>query len=290
MRKFIIIAIASGAMATSGCGENKYSATVADADSDIVAQYRDTVLRMSDVVRMLPPGISSADSATLTQSIIDQWIDGFLIEDLAASQIDDMDRIQRLTEMYRRSLIADSYRRKMRALGVQPVDGKMVREYYRRHLPELKLERPIVKGLFIKLPTSSRYLDDVRAWMKDGGATAVDELENIGLKETVRFQYFIDKWVDLDAITEKIPSRIGDGDTFVEAITDYETENNGTTYIIHLTDFRHSGNLMPEDYAAPVIEDRIKNSHLADYEKGLIKALRATAIEKEILKVDNDTK
>ncbi len=41
---------------------------------------------------------------------------------------------------------------------------------------------------------------------------------------------------------------------------------------------------MPEEYAAPLIEDRMKALHLADYESGLIKALRASAIEKEILK------
>lgn len=269
-------------------GENKQTADI--TDTDIVAQYRDTVLRMSDVERQLPPGISRADSVSLTQSIIDEWIDGFLIEDLAASQIDDMDRIKILTEKYRRSLIADSYRRKMRSTGVQPIDEKGVKEYYRLHKSELKLERPVVKGLFIKVPSTSRYLDDIRKWMKQPGTEAYDELENIGRKETAVFRYFANQWVDLDAITEGIPYRFGDYDRFVEETADFETEHNGTTYILHITDYRHSGGLMPEEYAAPIIEDRIKNNYLADYEKGLIKALRETAIEKNILTIDNTLK
>lgn len=258
------------------------------SDSDVVAQYRDTLLRMSDVIRQLPPGISSADSASLSHSIINGWIDGFLIEDLAASQIDDMDRIQMLTEEYRRSLIADSYRHKMRSSGVQPVNTNGVRQYYHQHKSELKLERPIIRGLFIKLPASSRYIEDVRHWMKAPMPESYDELENIGRKETVVFRYFVDQWVDFDAISEEIPFRFGDYDKFVEKNPYFETEYNATVYILHISDFRHSGGLMPEEYATPIIEDRIKNNYLADYEKGLLKALRQTAIQKNILKIEDN--
>lgn len=288
MRKLGYIVMSTLAIMLPGCG-GKGEKSSAEADADIVAQYRDTVLLKTDVARLLPPGISSADSVSLSQTIIDQWIDGFLIEDLAASQIDDMDRIERLAESYRRSLIAESYRRKMRSNGVQPVDEKRVKEYYRQHRAELKLERPIIKGLFIKVPSSSRYLGDIRRWMKEAGANSFDELENIGEKETVTFRYFADKWVDFDVVTGEIPYRFGDSDAFAGSNTDFETEHNGTTYILHINDFRKSGVLMPEDYASPIIEDKIKNNHLADYEKGLIKALRQTAIEKNILTIGNYT-
>lgn len=288
MRKLGYIAMSSLAGILLGCG-GKGDKPSAEADADFVAQYRDTVLLKTDIVRLLPPGISSADSISLSQTIIDQWIDGFLIGDLAASQIDDMDRIERLAESYRRSLIAESYRRKMRSNGVQPVDEKRVKEYYRQHRAELKLERPIIKGLFIKVPSSSRYLGDIRRWMNEAGANAFDELENIGEKETVTFRYFADKWVDFDAVTGEIPYRFGDSDIFVGSNTDFETEHNGTTYLLHINDFRKSGGLMPEEYASPIIEDKIKNNHLADYEKGLIKALRQTAIEKNILTIGNYT-
>lgn len=281
--------IISVGMLACGCGRGDNAASASE-ESDILAQYRDTVLHLSDVCRLLPPGISSADSARLTASIVDEWIDGFIIEDLAAGQIDDMDRIERLTESYRRSLIADSYRRKMRSAGVQPIDEAGVKAYYRSHRENLRLERPIVKGLFIKVPASSRHLDDIRSWMTDGSQTACDELENIGRKETVNFRYFADRWVDFDAITGEIPYRFGDADRFVASTAYFETEHNGTVYIMHLSDFCHSGGVMPEDYAAPIIEDRIKSNHLADYEKGLIKALRQTAIEKNILTIGNNTR
>ncbi len=277
------------AITAIGCGKS-HKDKADFADEYIVAQYRDTVLRKSDILRQLPPGISSADSLVLSQSIIDEWIDGFLIEDLAAGQIDDMDRIERLTDAYRRSLISDSYRRKMRANGVQPVDEKGVKVYYRQHHAELKLERPIVKGIFIKVPSTSRYIGDIRRWMKGAGPEDLDQLENIGEKETATFRYFADQWVDFDAITGEIPYRFGNSDKFVDATVDFETEHNGMTYLLHISDFRHSGEEMPEEYATPIIEDRIKNNHLADYEKGLIKALRKTAIDKNILTIGNYTR
>ncbi|MDE6343069.1 MAG: hypothetical protein K2K93_12220, partial [Muribaculaceae bacterium] len=129
------------------CGAKDGAASA--ENPDFVAQYRDSVLLMPDILRRVPAGISSSDSATMIRSIADSWIDGFIIEDLAASQIDDMDRIEQLTADYRRSLIADSYRRKMRAKGVQPIDTAAVTQYYKRNLTSLRLERPIIKGLFM---------------------------------------------------------------------------------------------------------------------------------------------
>ncbi len=284
MRKISLILLSSIGIAV-GCGRDKTVTAV--TDSDIVAQYRDSVLLLSDIVRQLPSGISSADSSALIRKIADQWIEGFLIEDLAASQIDDMDRINTLTANYRRSLIADSYRRKMRRNGVQPVDLDGVKAYYKAHAPELRLERPIVKGLYIRVPASSRYLDDIRQWMRNADPDSYDALENTGRREATAFRYFADQWVDFDVIAGEIPQKLGDGDTFVEKTVDFETELNGTVYILHLTDFRKSGTIMPEAYAAPIIEDRMKALHLADYEAGLIKALRSSAIEKEILKEGN---
>lgn len=267
---------------TVGCGRESRTPEV--TDNDIVAQYRDSVLLLSDILRQLPPGISSADSSALIRKIADQWIDGFLIEDLAASQIDDMDRINALTDNYRKSLIADSYRRKMRSKGVQPVDMDGVKAFFKEHAKDLRLERPIVKGIFIRVPATSKHLDDIRQWMKNADADSYDALENTGRREATAFRYFADQWVDFDVIASEIPQRLGDGDHFVENTVDFETDLNGTVYILHLTDFRKSGAIMPEAYAAPIIEDRMKAQHLADYETGLIKALRASAIEKNILK------
>lgn len=281
MRKTALLLLSCLGIA-AGCGRGA-SEPVA-SDSEIVAQYRDSVLLLSDIVRQLPPGISSADSAALIKKIADQWIDGFLIEDLAAGQIDDMDRINLLTADYKRSLIADSYRRKMRRNGVQPVDMEGVKAYYKTHVSELRLERPIVKGLYIRVPAASKHIDDIRQWMKNADPDSYDALENTGRREASAFRYFADQWVDFDAIAGEIPQRLGDGDQFVDNNVDFETELNGMIYILHLTDFRKSGTTMPIEYAAPIIEDRLKALHLADYEKGLVKAIRATAIEKGILK------
>lgn len=171
----------------------------------------------------------------------------------------------------------------MRQNGVQPVDLKRVNEYYSTHLDELRLERPIVKGLFIRVPSNSRHLDDIRIWMKNAGPDTFDALENTGRQEATSFRYFIDQWIDFDILSGEIPYKFGDADIFVRNNPYFETELNGTVYIIHLTDHKISGETMPEEYAVPIIEDRMRALHLADYEAGLIKALRNTAIEKNIL-------
>lgn len=267
----------------SGCGRGNDAP--APAKAEVAAQYRDSVLLVSDVVSQLPPGISAEDSVRLSEAIVDQWIDGHLIEETAATQIDDYDRIERLTAQYRRSLIVESYRRKSREQGIKPVDNEAVADYYRQHKAEMKLERPIVKGLFIRMSSESPRLSDARKWMGAPGPEAYDGLENIPMKENASFRYFMDRWVDFDALSGEIPYRFGDADRFVESNGYFETEHNGIVYLLHISDYRKSGDVMPEDYAAPLIEDRIRSINLKDYEAALIKALRKNAIEKEILKV-----
>ncbi|MDE6018092.1 MAG: hypothetical protein K2G85_04690 [Muribaculaceae bacterium] len=284
MRKSIFI-ILSGLSLAAGCGRSDKEAVA--ADSEFVAQYRDSILLMQDILKQIPADISKEDSASLIKTITDQWIDGLLIEDLAGSQIDDMDRINSLTQMYRRSLIADSYRRKMRQNGVQPIDKKKASQYYKSHISEMKLERPIIKGLFIRLPSTSRHIDEVRGWMKSDDPESYDQLENTGRREATVFRYFADRWIDFDVIADEIPKNLSEADKFVEETTDFETEINGTVYILHLTDHRKSGETMPEEYAIPLIEDRMSTQNLADYEIGLIKALRKSAIENNILKEGN---
>lgn len=268
------------------CGRSDSPA--GEPHEDFVAQYKDSVLRLADIQRLLPPDISQADSLALTKAIADNWIDGLLIEDLAASQIDDLDRIEELTARYRRSLIADSYRRKMREKGVQQVDMDSVRSYYRKHASTLRLERPIVKGLYIKVPATSRHLDEIRQWMKNPSPETYDALETTGLAEAVQYEYFADKWIEFDYLAGEIPYRIENADRFVADNTDFETEWNGMVYILHIGDRRASGQLMPEEYAAPLIEEQMKASNLARYEEGLLKALRKTAREKKILIEGND--
>ena len=286
MKSISLTLLASAAIA-AGCGRGE---SPPPPSSDIVAQYRDTVLRMSDIVRQIPPALSSADSAAMAAEIADRWIDGFLIEDLAASQIDDIDRIDRLASDYRRSLIAESYRRKMRSKGVEPVDMDRVRKYYRSHMADMRLERPVVKGLFIKVPANSGHLEEIRGWMRNAGTGTYDALENAGRRDAVVFRFFDDRWVDFDAVAGEIPYRFADADAFLNENADFETEHNGMVYILHISDFRSSGDLMPEQYAAPIIEDMLKAGDLAAYEAGLIKALRKTAIEKNILKEGSYTR
>lgn len=291
MRKTATIIQTLGIAASLTCLSCHRQGDVTEAATDdIVAIYRDSVLRLPDIIRQLPPDISSADSSALARAIADSWIDALLIEDLAASQIDDLDRIDELTARYRRSMIADSYRRKMRQKGVQPVDMDSINAYYRRNAASLRLERPIVKGMYIKIPASSRHLNEIRDWMKNPSPQAYDALENTALSEAVQYEYFADRWIEFDYLAGEIPFRFGEADRFVADNTDFETEWNGMVYILHIDDHRNSGQPMPQEYAAPLIEDRMKSSNLAIYEDALLKALRKIAIEKNILSEGNALK
>lgn len=266
---------------TVSCSKEKTSVIPDDA----LILIGDSVLTRTDIVTRIPRGLLPADSAAMFSLLVNNWVEGMILTDIAAENIDDMDRIESMVREYRNRLIIDSYRRKIRETSTADIHNDTIRNYYKRHTADFILERPVIKGLFIKLPDDATRLSDIRRWMVTATPDAIDNLDKYGLDESVKYSFFKDKWMDWYAIRQQIPYRFDDDDEFVRNNTFFEASHAGMTYLLHISDYITSGERMPYEVAVPMIRENLETKMSADFQRKMMRQLYNNAIKSGQMKI-----
>lgn len=290
------------AFTVCSCGNGGKNAGSA---GDVLLEYGDSMLRKSEVVAKIPTGLTPADSSALFRTIVENWVEEMLLAEMAEERIDDIDEIERKVAAYRRQLIVARYLRSIREAGRRRADKESIQEYYNAHSSEMKLETPIVKGIYVKVPANSESLDDIRKWVRSATDTSIDNLEKYGLGQALQYDYFKDKWLDWQTIADQIPYRFYDPENFLAGLTGpgesmedkhgkkdtagnggyFETEKGGSVYMLHITAWLPAGSEMPYEFATSRIAQTIEERETADYERRLISSLYKRARKEKKLRI-----
>lgn len=266
----VLWSLAGLAFAFVSCGGGSERSSVQE---DALVKIGDSVITRSQILRELPPGLAPEDSADLFRSILLDRVDALLLTDVAAENSDELERIERMTDQYRRRLIIESYRRRIRASAQSDPGNDTLKAYYQRHADRFLLERPLLKGIFIKIPSGSRHLPDLRRWMQIRTSDAIDNIEKYGLEDAVKYSFFEDRWVDFGIVEQQIPYRFYDADDFLKKTRFFETSYGGMTYLLSVGDCIHSGERMPFEAAVPLIRDILEARQGVALERRVIREL-----------------
>lgn len=251
--------------------------------SDVLLCMGDSALTVDDVVRRIPVGISPSDSVALFHSITDNWVAGMVLADMAASKLPEIEDIERKVEAYRNRLIVAEYMKRMRDSRQFKVSPDSVRSFYDSHRAEMIAETPLVKGIYLKIPTSSIGIDDVRESVFSATEAGIDRLEKNWIGEAIQYDYFIDEWVDWSLIADQIPYRFYDPDAFLASTRNFETSADGQTYLLHVSDYLPAGSELPFEFASKRISAILEQAKIADYEQALVRSLIKKAINENRL-------
>ncbi len=276
-----IILLSGALLLFTACSQQKESSL----PDDVLVTVGDSALTRNDVVRQIPRGLTPEDSSEMFQRLVASWLQQMLLTDVASENVDDMEHIEKMVSEYRNTLIIESYRRKLRASHVKTVNTDSLRAYYDRNSKDYILQRPVIKGLFIKVPSNASRLRDIRRWMNLATPDAIDNLEKYALGESVKYSFFEDKWMDAGTIEQQIPYRFYDPDAFVSTNSFFETEYAGMTYMLHISDHIPSGQQMPFEVALPLIRETLEARQSDAYEKALMHQLYENAAKEGKLKV-----
>lgn len=280
LRRSAVVMLVMSPVFTS-CHKSEETALPEDA----LVVVRDSVLTRMDIVRRIPRNLSPADSAAMFHLLVTNWLDNMLLVDVAIDNIDDRERIERMVNDYRNTLIIESYRRKMLETRPAKVSDNDLHAYYKSHADELVLKRPVIKGLFIKVPSKSPRIKDIRRWMATATPDAIDNLEKYGLDECVKYSFFEDKWMDMRTIEQQIPYRFDDVDAFVREKPYFETTYSGMTYLLHISDYIPSGEEMPYEVALPQIRRILESDRGAEFEKRIKRELYRSAVKEGKMRI-----
>lgn len=276
------IVLSLGALAMTACGGDKNSERV--AEDDVLVSIGDSTLRMSDVVRQIPVGLDPVDSVRMFHAIVDTWVRDLVLLDQAEKNITDMDKIERMVEQYRNSLILSQYLTAMSDGVSSDVSEERIRKYYDDNKSEMTLSQPIIKGAFLKVADTDPELDNLRKWMSSFTDESVDKIEKSGLRQASRYDYFRDQWHEWGAVAEQIPYRFYDADAFLKSTRNFETSEAGSTYLLHVSEYLPTGAEMPYEFARTKIAEILRVDDIHHQTDALISDIYRRSLKEGVLK------
>lgn len=255
------------------------------SDDEILLSVGDSILRQHEVVAMIPVGLQKEDSAAMFEAIVRDWVQTQLLARTVGEEDPaSIERIDRMTADYRRKLLLLQYIRNLESRGDGEVPESLVRDYYDAHPEEFRLERDIVKGIFLKINASSPRKDDIIKWMNAGDEVAVGKIERYGMNDALAYEYFPDRWVDVSSMPEMSPLRISGALTSPEPGRTYESQYGGMLYLLRVTDRVAAGEKMPYDFASARIREILRSGQRRESEAALMRTLAQRSIDNGKLK------
>lgn len=235
-----------------------------------------------DLHSALPPNLSKDDSVLFAEHYMKDWAESILLYDKAESNIPDNDKINELVENYRKALILHTYQQELinQKVSQEVTDGEM-QEYYDANKQLFTVDRPLIKGLFIKVPLGASGLNNVRVWYKQKTPEAIDKLEKYSLQNAVSYDYFYDRWLLASEVLDKIPLKVSNPEQYLNDNRHIELKDTAFSYFLHIEDYLEVGKPEPFDFAKPEIKDILVNLKQVDFMRGVKNDLYQNAIDKK---------
>jgi len=249
--------------------------------SDAVVKVGNKVLYKSDLEENIPDGLSKEDSIIAAEHFIHSWINDILLYNLATKNLNDKENIDRLVEDYRKSLLIYQYEEQLVNEKLSnEIDEQTLFDYYNKNKDKLLLERPLVKGLFLKVPVTAPQLDEIRTWYKSATSTSRENLEKYCLNNTATFNYFVDKWMDFSDVINNFPKSMVDSIDFKIQKKTIEKQDDNFYYFLNITDFLLAGDNTPYEFAKPTIREILVNQRKIEFLRKTEDNLYQRAIDK----------
>lgn len=237
----VILVIAA---AMTGCGQehnHKGKTPLVEVSGEFL--YKE------DLQAALPLNISKDDSVLFAEHYIRNWIEDALLFDKAEGNIPDNDKISKLVENYRRALIMHTYQEELvNQKLANDISEEEINAYYEKNKELFRLDNPLVKGLFIKVPLSSPDLGNVRVWYRKNNQDVIEKLEKYSLRNAVSYDYFYDRWISVPDVAAKIPLKVLDTDAnYLDKNRNVEVKDTAFCYFLHIEDFLGKDKQKPLD-------------------------------------------
>lgn len=251
----------------------------ADQSNSPIVTVNNNTLYMVELLEDLPRGLSAEDSASFAQAYINSWINNELLYKKAEQNIVNESEIEELVSNYRKSLIINSYQQHLlKGELSKNVSEDDLQNYYDSHKEELRLKENIIKGLYLKIPIESPKVDNFKKWYKQGSDAAVENIEKNSLQNVVGYEYFYDKWIDLNDVMIDIPYAMTDVQSFLKNNKNLEVQDSSFVYLLNIKDYRLVGAVAPYDYA----RDRMLNVYLENKKSNFLQEIQKDLYDKAL--------
>jgi hypothetical protein len=259
-------------------------------DNVVLARVGDQKLTRPELRSAMPSGLSEEDSTAYAQQYIRAWIDEQLLYSQGQHHLKNLKQLDEQVADYRRALIARTYEQQLLEKQVKAVSDNECWQYYEQEASRLKLDRPIMQGLYIKTLTESGQLDEVRRNIRNlqhGKADEIELIERYCLQRAVAYDNFFQRWVAVETVMGKLPA------TF-EASANRQLQTKGTlvetadslyTYLLFVKDYRAAGESTPYEYALPDIREQLLYRKRRAVRDAVLQQLYDDAVKQKVVEI-----
>jgi hypothetical protein len=275
MRKLLYILSSMLMMLTTACTEGDTKST-SQLDDDVIAVVDGKALRINDVKRDMPTGITEADSITFMRMYVENWVLNQLKMKRAEEVLSTSDDIERLVEGYRQSLM-------MRQLDQYYIDkrldteitDKQIAAYYRANSAAFRLDHNVVKGVVVKVPKTFRNTTTLTTAIKNS-AKAEDwaELDALAEKHSLNVANMTAQWVSYSDFLSNLPTeRTRSYNDLITKTTVQQMTSDDAIFHFIITDRALKGEIAPMESVESDIRRRLyadrRAEVVAEYEAEL---------------------
>lgn len=256
---------------------------------EVVARVGDAKLKVEELQKAIPNGISAEDSLAFAKQYIDSWALDQVIMDVAKAQLsaEELDVSDEL-EAYKRSLLKYRYEQLYVNQRLDTlVSQDQIDEFYQKHPDRLVLQRPIVRARYMSIPSNSPMVKTIKKKMSSSRVSDLIEADSLAYSSAYKFTTWEENWVDaavfarefgLEASSVLASLRLG----WVE-----RTDTTGVLSVGYVTEIIPAGRKAPQEYCSQIIKDMIisarKHELIKNLEQDLLNEARKNG-KFEILK------
>lgn len=257
-------------------------------DPTMLAQVGESKLTVHDVLLQMPLTCSGPDSALFVQEHVDAWINEQLLYQQGLKNVPNLEELERQAEQYRRDLIARTYQSERLAIYSEEVTAEECMAFYESCKSHLKLEYPIIQGLYVKVLANSSKVSSIKTWLKeiqDGKMDHAEELEQFCQQRAVDYDSFTEEWVDMRRLTDRLPVKVYDSAQFLHRQV-YQQKDKEYVYLFLISDFHLAGEIQPYEFCHEEIHNMMIQQKQENYRKKLQQDLRDEALRTGLLKLN----
>jgi hypothetical protein len=231
-----------------------------------IVKVNNDVLTKEELNASVPLGLSPEDSTITAEHYIRMWINNKLMYNLASKKIVNQKDIEQLVDNYRQSLTVYQYKEQLINEKLsREIDNQALLDYYEKNKDKFKIDRPLIKGLFLKIPLNAPQIDKVRNWYKSLTNTNIANIENYCVRNAAEYGYFVDNWVDFNELTSEWPADYKNESDVVKLNKFFEQKGTKFYYFLHVTAYSLPGDNAPFEYAKPTIKEMLINQQKIDF-------------------------
>jgi hypothetical protein len=226
-----------------------------------VARVFNSYLYSKDLIGVIPVGITGNDSISVVNDFIEKWVRNQLLLNKAELNLTDTEKnVEQQIENYRSSLLIYAYQQSYLQQKLDTiVNDNEIESYYSENQSNFVLGEPLMKGVFIKIPSSAPDKHNLRQWYRAEDAESIKKLEGYCFKYAKVYDHFNEGWVNLNEVLRMIPSDAAALEKSLQYRKYLEIKDNNYIYFLNVKEITAEGTVSPFELVKNDIHNIILN-------------------------------